>query len=95
MRARRCGQIWNSKPFVFRDEVIRWPKRHVKLLQLEHDRALSYAVVPVDDGVKSNCLDWEPPFIHEFEMFNKVKIDTNLYSGSAFAALESAMGTES
>ena len=65
----------------------------MKLLQLEHDRALSYAVVPVDDGVKSSCLDWEPPLIHEFGMFSKVKIDTNLYTGYAFAAFESAMGT--
>ena len=90
-----CKKIWPALQFAaLQDQVEAWPKRHVTLLQLEHDRALMYAVVPVDDGCKSSCLDWEPPFTFEFEMFSKVKVDTNLYTGYAFGAFESAMGAD-
>ena len=71
-----------------------WPVRHALLLQVDSEQEESIMVCPVNTGVRSTTLDWQPPFLHEFPMFKMDSVSTDLYKGDAFVCLKSALGAD-
>ena len=61
----------------------------------EQDDLIAYAIVPdKEQDAQSTCLDWEPLFINNFAMFRRTTIHTDVFKGTCFTALESALGTD-
>ena len=50
-------------------------------------------MVDKEQYASSKCLDWEPLFIADFPMFLRTTIDTEVFKGTCFSSLESALGT--
>ena len=89
-----CKSKWPAtvfKPLV--DNVSpQWAVRHALLLEVDSDQECSIMVCPVNTGVRSTTLDWQPPFFYEFPMFKRGKVSTDLYRGDAFVCLKTALG---
>ena len=90
-----CKLKWPKcffKPLVDNVGPERWPTRHALLLECDSDQQTSVMVCPVNTGVRSTTLDWQPPFLAEFPMFKRGSVSTDCYKGNAFVCLKSALG---
>ena len=91
-----CKTKWPAtvfKPMV--DNVgAQWPVRHALLLEVDSDVQCSIMVCPVNTGVRSTTLDWQPPFLSEFPMFKRGSVSTDVYRGDAFVCLKTALGAD-
>ena len=90
-----CKLKWPNTVFKPLDDKVgpdRWPVRHALLLEVDSDKQSSIMVCPVNSGVRSTTLDWQPPFFAEFPMFKRGIVSTDVYSGDAFVTLKTALG---
>ena len=92
-----CKLKWPTtvfKPLVDNVGKNQWPVRHALLLEVDSDMQSSIMVCPVNTGVRSTILDWQPPFFFEFPMFKRGIVSTDIYSGDAFVCLKTALGAD-